>query len=76
MEQISFLDDFGLVRSDCICRTDTFCALCGTLLSSRKRVKKIYWLAGLPPRRICRKCYNLYVKSFDTRFSVWKRGSK
>lgn len=75
-KQISFIDDSGLLRPDCICRFEIFCAFCGGVLPSRKRTKVLYWLAGRPPRRICRDCSRLYVKSFDERIVKAERGVK
>lgn len=75
-EQFSFLDDSGLLKLDYVCKSDTICALCGAPLPSRKRAKTKYWLAGRPPRRICRQCSNLYVKCFDIRIVKAKRGAR
>lgn len=72
--QLSFIDESGMLCPDCICRSDTFCALCGGALAPRVRAKVLYWLAGRPPRRICKTCSILYVKSFDCRIVKAKRG--
>lgn len=74
--QLSFLDASGLLRPDCICRFEIFCAICGGVLTPRKRAKKLYWLSGRPPRRICKDCAHLYVKIFDERIVAEKRGAK
>lgn len=74
--QLSFLDESGTLRPDFICRFEIFCALCGGVLMPRKRAKKLYWLAGRPPRRICKDCASLYAKSFDERIVAEKRGAK
>lgn len=75
--QISFLDDSGNVRSDCVCRYVPVCYICKeSIIPSSSFVA--YHLVFGKPHRICKVCYENYKQTFDIRFcrKASRRGGK
>lgn len=64
MEQISFLDDGGCIRPDCVCRSDSKCKVCERPLPPLDKAKVLYWIAG-EPTRICGYCYRHYKRHWS-----------
>lgn len=63
LHQLSFLDDSGVVKPDCVCRSVLLCYIC------QKPIPRfhptLYYLAGSERKRICKVCYENYKQTFD-----------
>lgn len=61
--QISFLDDSGCVRKDCLSGSVLLCYIC------KKPIPRfhptLYYLAAGKSKRICKVCYEYYRQHFD-----------
>lgn len=68
-QQISFLDDSGCIRSDCVCRSGNKCRVCERSLPSLDKAKTLYWVACGEPVRICAYCYRRYKKNWSFHLS-------
>ena len=62
-QQISFLDDSGNVRKDCISRSVLLCYICNKPIPRFHPV--LYYLACGAPKRICKVCHKNYKQTFD-----------
>lgn len=71
--QLSFLNESGNVRVDCVCGSVPCCYICNEPIP-RSCLRTKYFLACGKPRRICEFCYVNYRKSFD--IGVTRRKSK
>lgn len=67
--QLSFLDG-EIINPDYVCRFGLFCCMCGSSLSSR--VKTLYYIAGKPQKRLCKRCYKNYGLTFNVDKEVVK----
>lgn len=63
LHQLSFLDESGVVKLDCVCRSVLLCYIC------KKPIPRfhptLYYLAGSERKRICEVCYKNYKQTFD-----------
>lgn len=69
--QLSFLDGEN-INPDYVVRFGLFCCICGCALSSR--VRTLYYIAGKPQRRLCKRCYKDYGQGFFFEKKVVKGG--
>lgn len=75
--QLSFLDDSGNVRLDCVCQSALLCYICNRPIP--RFHPTLYYLACGKPRRICRVCHENYKQNFDigeTRKKSLKKSKK
>lgn len=63
LQQISFLDDSGNVRADCVYQSVLLCFICKRPIPRSHPI--IYSLACGKPRRICEVCHENYKQTFD-----------
>lgn len=77
LHQLSFLDDSGAVRPDCVCRSVLLCYICQKPIPNFHPT--LTYLAGSTPRPICKTCYENYKQTFDigdTRRKSLKKSKK
>ena len=71
--QLSFLDGENL-NPDYVVRFGLSCCMCGSVLSRRVRI--LYYIAGVPQKRLCKRCYKDYGQRFVFEKKVIKGGVK